>query len=449
MKNSRFYHLAASGFSLVASFMLFTTAAHAQEWQTPQLQTTELTAGKELYLYNVRAGKFYTEGNSYGTQASLGDEGLKVKFVKSGEVYKITNFSVAKNGWRTMFVATNGAMFVDGESVTECWWKVETIEHCFRLLMAAPNKVFNQENYPGAKMGLDLFENEYRTNLAAFLFDAEEPGEGIYLTEWAVATPAAYNQYQTEVATYKAAMQLKELLDEAAAEGLDITDEMAVFNNVESTLAELQTAAGSVTAKILEEQLAGASAENPLDVTAKFVTNPDYANNDNEGWKGSVQPGIDANNDLQNAEFFNTTFNTYQDLLNLPEGKYRVSLQGFYRAGLEGAAYEARQGGSEQLNAELYVTTSGKTTATKIQSIFTGAPNEKQNIDGEINLGQWWVPNTMSASAGYFAKGFYNGNSIEVTVTTGKLRIGIRKSTTIRRDWVMIDNWKLEFLGRE
>jgi len=34
-------------------------------------------------------------------------------------------------------------------------------------------------------------------------------------------------------------------------------------------------------------------------------------------------------------------------------------------------------------------------------------------------------------------------------VTNGQLRIGLRKNTTIRRDWVMIDNWKLEYLGKE
>ena len=421
----------------------------AQEWQAPQLQTMDFATGQECYLFNVKAQRFYTEGNAYGTQGSVGEEGLKCKFVKSGDVFKLTNFSVVKNSWRTTFITTNGALFVDGESVTECWWKVVPgTDKTFKLMMAAPNKTYNQENYPGAMMGLDLFEDDYRTNLAALLFDAEEPGTGLYLTDWAVATPSAYNQYQTAVATYKAALQLKELLDEARAKGMDVSEEEAVYDNTASTLTQLQTAIGSVTAKILEEELASASKDNPIDVTAKFITNPDYANNDNEGWKGSVQPGIDANNNLQNAEFFNTNFNTYQDLINLPEGTYRVSLQGFYRAGLEGPALEAKQSGSEPLNAELYVGTSGKTTATKIQSIFTGAPTEKLGVDGEINLGSWWVPNTMSSAAAYFAAGYYLGNSIEVRVTTGKLRIGIRKTTTIRRDWVMFDNWKLEYLGK-
>lgn len=433
----------------------FDTTVDDGVWQHPLLETSAFANGQECYLYNVAAQRFYTEGNAYGTQASVGEEGLKCKFVQSGEVYKLTNYSISKNAWRTLFVTTNGAMFVDAESATECWWKVVpidhsslTIDHTFKLMIAAPNQTYNQENYPGAMMGLDLFEGEYRTNLAALLMDAEEPGEGLYLTDWAVATPDAYNQYLTDVATYKAALQLKELIDEAKAAGMDVTEEDAVYNNSSSTLAEIQAAIASVTAKLLEDDLAGASRENPIDVTDKFITNPRYENNDNEGWKGNVQPGIDANNNLQNAEFFNTDFDTWQDLQGLPDGTYRLSLQGFYRAGLEGPAYEAKQSGSETLNAELYVTTDSKTTITKMQSIFTGAPTSKLGVDGEINLGQWWVPNTMSAAAVYFAKDYYKDNSIEVQVTNGQLRIGLRKSTTIRRDWVMIDNWKLEYLGK-
>ncbi len=406
---------------LVAGALAGWHRACPYEWQKPQLQTTELTAGQECYLYNVKAERFYTEGNAYGTQASVGEEGLKCKFVKNTgianpleTVYKLTNFSIAKNSWRTTFVTTNGALFVDGESATECWWKVaspptplqgERGVYTFKLMMAAPNKTYNQENYPGAMMGLDTFEDEYRTALAAILMDSEEPGEGIYLTDWAVATPEAYEQYHTDIAIYKAAMQLKDLLDEAHAKGMDVGDEEAVYNNVESTLEELQAAIGSVTAKLLEEELTSASPENPLDVTDKFITNPRYENNDNAGWKGSVQPGIDANNNLQNAEFFNTNFNTYQDLINLPEGNYRLSLQGFYRAGLEGPALEAKQNGTEAsvMNAELYVTTDSKTTTAKMQSIFNGAPTQKLGVDGEINMGSWWIPNNMSSAAAYFA----------------------------------------------
>jgi hypothetical protein len=435
----------------IGLLVLGVPAILAQVWQEPQLQTTDFVSGQECYLYNVGTGKFYTEGNSYGTQSSVDEEGLKCKFLQSGDVYKLTNFSKIKNGWRTSFVVGNGAMFVDGESVTECWWKVlDNGDKTFKLMAASPNSTYNQANYPGAQMGLDIFENEYRTSLSAILMESEEPGDGIYFTDWAVSTPENYEQYMTALSTYKAALKLGELLDEARTKGKDVSDEESVYNNTESTLSEIQSATGSVTAKLLEDELSGATPDNPVDVTDKFITNPRYANNDNSGWNGVVQPGINAAANLQNAEFFNTNFDTWQDLINLPAGKYRLSIQGFYRAGLEGNALSAKQNGTESglMNAELYVTSGGKTSATKIQSIFSGAPTSSLGVDGEINMGEWWIPNNMSSASFYFSQGYYLDNSVDVVVTNSSLRIGIRKNTTIRRDWVMIDNWKLEYLGK-
>ena len=55
----------------------------------------------------------------------------------------------------------------------------------------------------------------------------------------------------------------------------------------------------------------------------------------------------------------------------------------------------------------------------------------------------------MASAAAYFAAGYFKENSIEIQVTNGTLRIGMRKSTTIRRDWVMLDNWKIEYLGEK
>lgn len=420
-------------------------------WKKPQVSISPMTIGQECYLYNIGARRFYTEGNAYGTQASVGDTGLKVKFVQNGDAVKLTNYSNAAKSWRTLFVTTNGAMFTDAQTATECNWMVVPMDgNAFRLMIASPNASFNQTNYPGAMMGLDLFEDDLRTALAALLFADEEPGEGLYLTEWATVSASDYDTYQQQVSTYKAALQLKELLDEASASDIDVTAETAVYENTMSTQEEIMAAIVSLTGKLIEGELSGASWDTPLDLTDKFITNPRYEQNDNEGWSGTA-PGIDAANNLQNAEFFNTNFDCYQDLVGLPDGYYRLSLQGFYRAGLEGPSLEAKQNGTEDqvMHALLYATTDGKTNTVKIQSVFTGAPDTALGVSGEIHNGNWWVPNTMSSAAAYFASGYYQGNCIDVHVSSGHLRIGLRKTTTIRRDWVMIDNWRLEYMGKE
>lgn len=421
-------------------------------WQKPEVTVSDFATGQTYYLYNVGAKRFFTEGNDHGTQASIAETGLRVKFVKNGDAVKLTSYSDVQGLWRTTFITTNGAMYVDGDGTGNCnWTVVPGNDKIFKLMISTPNETYNQENYPGAMMGVDLFEAELQTRLAALLFTDEEPGEGLYLTDWAVVTLANYNAYQKNVATYKTALQLKSKIEEATAAGIDVTDEQAVYENTSSTQDELTAAIASITNKMIEDELNGASRENPLDLTARFIINPSYENNDNEGWTGTT-PSIDVNANLQNAEFFNcTSINYYQNLVGLPDGVYRLSVQGFYRAGLEGPAYESKISGNEDavMHAKLYVTTGGKTTTKSMQSIFTGAPTSKLGVSGEINLGSWWVPNTMSSAAAYFAAGYYLQNSIEVTVSDSKLRIGIQKSEYIRRDWLMIDNWKLEYLGKE
>lgn len=430
----------------------FDTTEDDGVWKKPEVTVSEFVTAQTCYLYNVGAKRFFTEGNDHGTQASIGDTGLKVRFVKNGDAVKLTNYSDSQGEWRTTFITTNGAMFVDGDGAGNCnWMVVPDDDKTFKLMMSAPNESYNQENYPGAMMGVDLFEAELQTRLASLLFIDEEPGEGLYLTDWAVVTLADYNTYQKAVATYKTALQLKSMIEEAKAAGIDVTDEQLIYENTSSTQDELTAAIVSITNKMIEDELKDASRENPLDLTAKFITNPSYENNDNEGWNGTT-PSIDVNANLQNAEFFNcTTINYYQDLVGLPAGVYRLSVQGFYRAGLEGPAYESKMSGNEDavMHSKLFVTTGSKTTTQSMQSIFTGAPATALGVSGEINLGSWWVPNTMSSSAAYFASGYYLQNSIEVTVSDSKLRIGIQKSEYIRRDWLMIDNWKLEYLGKE
>ena len=69
--------------------------------------------------------------------------------------------------------------------------------------------------------------------------------------------------------------------------------------------------------------------------------------------------------------------------------------------------------------------------------------------EGEIRNGDYYTPDGMTAAGAYFAAGRYEGNQVLVHVTDGQLRIGIRKNTTIRRDWVMFDNWSLTYYGTE
>lgn len=169
-----------------------------------------------------------------------------------------------------------------------------------------------------------------------------------------------------------------------------------------------------------------ATEEKPQDVSY-LITNPDFDiirdENGNKrhlrGWEGEPT----ANNSC--AEKYNTTFDVYQEKTGLPNGKYRVSCQGFYRAG----------GGDSKdkdtKNAVLY--------ANDNQTPLMNILEEEGNYSVK--------PNNMAQAQESFSAGLYKNNSVEVTVVDGTLRFGIKKSKQIAADWTIFDTFRLEYLG--
>lgn len=169
-----------------------------------------------------------------------------------------------------------------------------------------------------------------------------------------------------------------------------------------------------------------ATEEKPQDVSY-LITNPDFDiirdENGNKrhlrGWEGEPT----ANNSC--AEKYNTTFDVYQEKTGLPNGKYRVSCQGFYRAG----------GGDSKdkdtKNAVLYA----NDNQTPLMNIL-----EEEGIYSV-------KPNNMAQAQESFSAGLYKNNSVEVTVVDGTLRFGIKKSKQIAADWTIFDTFRLEYLG--
>lgn len=169
-----------------------------------------------------------------------------------------------------------------------------------------------------------------------------------------------------------------------------------------------------------------ATEEKPQDVSY-LITNPDFDiirdENGNKrhlrGWEGEPT----ANNSC--AEKYNTTFDVYQEKTGLLNGKYRVSCQGFYRAG----------GGDSKdkdtKNAILYA----NAEKTPLMNIL----EEEGNYSVK--------PNNMAQAQESFSAGLYKNNSVEVTVVDGTLRFGIKKSKQIAADWTIFDTFRLEYLG--
>lgn len=130
------------------------------------------------------------------------------------------------------------------------------------------------------------------------------------------------------------------------------------------------------------------------------------------GWNdnsGIVPGGLVSN---RCAEKFHTVKDIYQDVKEtLPNGRYRLHAQGFWR----------QDGGDA--GPVLYANSDTQTLLT-----LTGSEN------------------SMNDASTSFTAGLYDGNSVETFVNNGSLRVGI--NITSGSQWVIFDNFVLQYLGQ-
>ena len=185
--------------------------------------------------------------------------------------------------------------------------------------------------------------------------------------------------------------------------------------------------------------LEGASVANPADATF-FISCANFGRNDTRfasAWQGG--PARGGNYDNMAGEKWNTNFDVYQDLAGLPNGYYKLSAQGYYRAGNGGAT------GMER-NAYLYAG-ANKTPLVNINTEAGNSVFEGGNVS--TVEGKGIVPNNMATACTGFTAGLYADNSVIVEVTDGTLRIGVKKDVLIGADWTMFDNFELTYYGTE
>ena len=167
------------------------------------------------------------------------------------------------------------------------------------------------------------------------------------------------------------------------------------------------------------------------DITDYYVESPRFDNNSSAGW--TVESNAHSQNKSFNTmEFWYGTFNLYQTV-NVPNGKYRLSVQAFYNPANNDMGYlyanEVRQP-IVQRNSEGMSNNYG--------------PGGWDRVT--INGSRRYVPNNMEAANYCFEQGLYN-NSMEVEVTNGTLTFGLICEYTPGANWCQFDNFKLEYYG--
>ena len=193
--------------------------------------------------------------------------------------------------------------------------------------------------------------------------------------------------------------------------------------------------------------LTGAWGTEWKDVTSVFVTNPGFDGNSSQGWTWTSN----ASSQTVRAdcmEFWQGTFNIWQELKDLPQGNYRLSVQSYYRYTSNDKGYPAYLEGNDadKMTAYLYA----GDAQTKIVSVYSYELPEY--TDGCWTYGNWWeaqnihyFPNTMESAAVAFANGAYV-NTLEFTAD-GDVRIGLINEVWSENNWCIFDNFKLEYSG--
>lgn len=181
-----------------------------------------------------------------------------------------------------------------------------------------------------------------------------------------------------------------------------------------------------------------ASHDNPADYTF-LITNPTLREG-STGWSGSA-PSLEYNV----MEFYNCDFDMYQEL-DVENGKYRISVTGFYReAGNDGGV--AHAAGTENLSAKLYANLS----STSLLSLYTHTATDMGVASDQV-LNDYVNMRVSTAEA--FDNGFYRGaegvdagNVVDVIVYDGKLRFGLRNSAHQESSWCTFRDFTLQFFG--
>jgi hypothetical protein len=138
------------------------------------------------------------------------------------------------------------------------------------------------------------------------------------------------------------------------------------------------------------------------------------------------------------AEFWNKNFYMWQEITGLPNGKYEVGVQSFFRYGSRDASFEAHKNGTEKLNAKLFA----NNEETSIMSLYDNSAASQYGTASNTN----YPDNVSQANQAFNSYGLYK-NKLEVYVTEGSLVLGLYKNDWIDADWCCFDNFTLTYLG--
>ncbi len=350
----------------------------------------------------------------------------------------------------------------DNFKLTFCGFKADVVRPVLEQAIAEAENELNiamgsdmatalQDAINEGKAVVDGEDGEAMFNALMQLYDLKEPvseSKAVF-----VQLVEANNELASAIEN---AVASDDIVAEANALITSVTEGIANHTYADSDVEGLMEDIITMVHRLgIPQDMASATVANPVECTS-IIINPAYDNGDNHGWSGDAV----VNASSKNTENYNTNFDYYQELTGLPEGIYRVVVQGFYRAGSyfnDDLSYSADP--TADNNALLYAVAGDDVVSKPLKRLASEALVTETLSDGWVYCdegGKRAVPNTTTAGDEAFrttnADGtslLYSGNTVEAKVgSDGKLVIGLKKEALLDYDWTLWDNWQLFYLGK-
>lgn len=305
--------------------MLMSASLFAQ-WVKPVPQFEEMKDdGTEVqYLYNVEFGGFLVGANDWGTRASLSTtEGWQVKMEK---LYEDAEKTTPSGYWaiRDSVLAGNKKgkwSEVDCGGYNDIWIDGDGRNGASKWIVTAlgDNKYEITNGFVNTgKFGWAPYISPETTDPENPIYDSKntrlwildytlEADLGMAFSKdlvcgstWAFVSLEEFEAWKDKGAIYAAAMDLKEQIEWAESKGITesaLADEIAVYNNTNSTIEELNNAAASAYDKGRYTEIAqyfdNIIQGEKNDVSGVF-TNNDFESGNVNGWDITWQKNTDA-----------------------------------------------------------------------------------------------------------------------------------------------------------
>ena len=309
---------------LVTTMLAASMHVMAAEWEKPAPPSVTVENAKAYYLYNPSVEQFLV---TKGAQVSLSGEGTPVTFTLQGG-----------NDW--MLEGANGYLYTDIDFVgcngvetdSNIAWYVEKQTngtYYFRASKTDPD--YSWEEYPDMWMGIS--NGSYNVKP---LLKADEGAIG-----WYLVAVSDYKTFLSKLALHYAMIELQD-------NGQDVSALLEVYNNPTAGKADYDAALESVKDLLFNIHMKNATEDNPFDITSGYLRNADLTENwvddghDVPGWtmvpanfcgmgESDIQGFYDDNKVLGSwtAGAFGDN-KVYQQLSNLPVGKFRFSNYGLW-----------------------------------------------------------------------------------------------------------------------